>query len=149
MTVCLIVIFVYGMYVQLYLGQPWGDRPMSDAALTITATLSFLLTAGIALLFYVLKLVTRVDRDGVHVRFYPLTSRRIPFDDLIACHARTYRPIREYGGWGIRFSRKGMAYNVSGNQGVQLELRQGRPLLIGSQHADVLANTIDQYLNRD
>ncbi|NNL06640.1 MAG: hypothetical protein HKO86_02865 [Gammaproteobacteria bacterium] len=140
--------FVYGLYVQLYLGQPWGDRPMTDSGLVITAMLSLALMGGTVWLFYVLKLITRVDAEGVYVRFFPLTRKRIPFENITSCQARTYRPVREYGGWGIRFSRKGMAYNVHGNTGVQLTFKQGKPLLIGSQKPDQLAAVINAYLSR-
>jgi hypothetical protein len=145
-TLCVAGMFVDAMYTQLYLGQAWGDRPMSNSALVISAAFSFFICAGLALLFYTLKLVTDVGPDGIHIRFFPLTRRTVPYDSISSCRARTYRPIREYGGWGIRFSRKGRAYNVSGNKGVQLEFKQGRPLLIGSQRAEELAEVINQYL---
>jgi hypothetical protein len=60
--------------------------------------------------------------------------------------ARTYRPILEYGGWGIRYSPfgQGCAYNVSGNRGVQLELADGQRILIGSQRAEELARAIGE-----
>ena len=145
-TACVIGIFAHGMYTQLYLGQAWGDRPMSDFALVISAAFSFLISAGLTLFFYKLKLITEVGPDGVHIRFFPLTRRKITFDSITSCKDRTYRPIREYGGWGIRFSRKGNAYNVSGNRGVQLEFKQGRPLLIGTQRPEELADVINQYL---
>ena len=145
-TIGLSGMFTHGIYTQLYLGQAWGDRPMSDTALVVSATLSTLITAGLALLFYKLKLVTLVDPEGIHIRFFPLSNRTIPFDNIISCKARTYKPIREYGGWGIRFSRKGRAYNVSGDRGVQLELTKGMPVLIGSQKAEQLADAINKYL---
>jgi hypothetical protein len=145
-TVCITGTFAHGIYTQLYLGQTWGDRPMSNTALVIAAAFSFLISAGLTLLFYKLKLITVVNADGVHIRFFPLTRRKISFDSITSCRARTYRPIREYGGWGIRFSRSGKAYNVSGNRGVQLELKQDRPLLIGSQMPEELADVINQYL---
>jgi hypothetical protein len=145
-TVCVIGMFAHGIYTQLYLGQAWGDRPMSNTALVISAAFSFLICAGLTLLFYKLKLITEVGPDGVHIRFFPLTRRKIAFHSITSCKARTYRPIREYGGWGIRFSRKGRAYNVSGNKGVQLEFRQGKPLLIGSQRAEELAETINKHI---
>jgi hypothetical protein len=64
--------------------------------------------------------------------------------EIVSWDARTYRPILEYGGWGIRYSPfgKGWAYNISGNQGVQLELMNGKRILIGSQRAEELARTI-------
>ena len=119
---------------------------MSDTALITSAALSLVLTGGIALLFYKLRLITTVDREGVHIRFYPFTRKHIAFDIIDTCEARTYRPIKEYGGWGIRFSRKGRAYNVSGNRGVQLQLTEGRPVLIGSQNAERLAEVINRHI---
>ena len=147
-TVCISVMFIDGLYTQLVLHRPWGDRPVSDTGLIISAAVSFLITAGIALLFYKLKLITIVDANGISIRFFPLTSKHISFENIASCEARTYRPIREFGGWGIRFSRKGMAYNVSGNQGVQLELKQGKPVLIGSQLPQQLADAINRHVSR-
>lgn len=40
---------------------------------------------------------------------------------------------RDYGGWGIRYGRKGKAFNVFGSRGLQLEFTNGKRLLIGSQ----------------
>ena len=46
--------------------------------------------------------------------------------------------MREFGGWGIRVSRNGRAYNASGNTGVQLVLADGSHILIGTQRAEEL-----------
>ena len=109
-TLCVSGMFVQGFYTQLYLGQAWGDRPMTDTALVISAAFSFLISAGLTLLFYKLKLITEVGPDGIHIRFFPLTRRNISFDNITSCKARTYRPIREYGGWGhpLQQKRKGI-----------------------------------------
>jgi len=145
-TVFVTGLFAYAMHSQLYLKQPWGDRPMSDTALIVTSIVSILISAGFTLLFYKLKLITNVRVDGIHIRYFPLVNKVIAFDTINSCKARTYRPIREYGGWGIRFGRNGKAYNVSGNQGVQLEFTNGKSLLIGSQKADKLAAAINKYI---
>jgi len=47
--------------------------------------------------------------------------------------AREYKPIREYGGWGIRYVIGGIAYNVYGNKGVQLILKNKKKVLVGTQ----------------
>ena len=59
---------------------------------------------------------------------------------------RTYNPIREYGGWGIRYGLKSKAYNVHGNHGVQLELLNRKRLLIGSQRSEEFANALDHTI---
>ena len=91
-----------------------------------------------------MKLITEVRDDSLTLRFHPLTNQIIPYEHIKTCEVRKYHPIREYGGWGIRYGRKGKAFNVSGNLGVQLELAQGKSLLIGSQRPEELARAIQQ-----
>ncbi len=85
---------------------------------------------AIVVLFLFLKLETEVRSDGLYVRYYPLhiSFRKFSPDDLSEFHARQYKPIREFGGWGIRCGLfgKGKAYNVSGNKGVQLVFKNGK-----------------------
>ncbi len=100
---------------------------------------------AVALLFWVLKLETEVRSDGLYIRFFPahIHFKRFTTDDLSEYYARKYKPLREYGGWGIRCSlRKGKAYNVSGNKGVQLVFISGKQLLIGSHRAEELEEAI-------
>ncbi len=68
-----------------------------------------LLPIAIALLFWLLKLETEVRTDGLYVRFFPFHIRFKKFttEDLSEHYARTYKPIREYGGWGIRCGWRG------------------------------------------
>ncbi len=100
---------------------------------------------AIAVLFLLLKLETKVRSDGLYIRYFPfhINFKRFTAEDLSEYYARKYKPLLEYGGWGIRFSfRKGKAYNVSGNKGVQLVFKSGKRLLIGSQRAEELEEAI-------
>jgi len=88
-----------------------------------------ILPVAIAVLFLMLKLETQVRRDGLYVRFFPIHIRYRKFERevLFEYFSTTYSPIREYGGWGIRFGVKGKTYNVSGNQRVEL-VRPGQEI---------------------
>ena len=106
---------------------------------------------AIAALFLSTKLETEVRSDHLRVRLFPfhIRHREIAAEDLSECYARTYKPIREYGGWGIRYSfRKGIgrAYNMSGNKGVQLVFKNGKKLLIGLHKPDELAQAINSIM---
>ena len=63
----------------------------------------------------------------------------IPFADIRSVEARTYSPLKEYGGWGIRGWGQKKAYNVMGNEGVELKLSNSQQIMIGSQKAQELA----------
>jgi len=82
------------------------------------------------------KLHTELAADGVRVRFAPMQSewRFTPWAQVQRAYVRTYAPMREYGGWGMRtFGGESEAYNAWGNQGLQLILANGERLLIGTQ----------------
>ena len=74
-----------------------------------------------------------VSDKGVSIAFrYLWPTRRIPFAEIVSVEVRRYNPLLEYGGWGVRVGPKGWGYMTSGNEGVQLRLRKGLPVLIGS-----------------
>jgi hypothetical protein len=132
---------VWGFVQQIILGRPFGQNPAPDTVMMVIA-----LVFGIAfpVLFLVGNLTVEVRSDGLYYRFFPfhIRFRRIAPESLVNYEVRTYKPIRDYGGWGIRYGRGGKAYNVSGNRGVMLELSGGERLLIGSQKPEDLANAI-------
>jgi hypothetical protein len=141
----LIVFFGYAILEQIVFGKPFGDRPMGNTALAIVGGLYILMGVAFLYLFFRCELTTEVRTTGLFVRYSPFhrTFQQIPLERLRSCEARKYRPIMEYGGWGIRMGIAKKAYNVSGNRGVELMYEAGNKLLIGSKKADQLATAID------
>ncbi|MCY0977835.1 hypothetical protein PGH12_15830 [Chryseobacterium wangxinyae] len=74
---------------------------------------------------------------GIQVRFFPfhLQYRYFPWKKIKKVSIRSYSPITEYSGWGLRIGMfgRGKAYNISGNIGLQLVFKDGKRLLIGTQ----------------
>jgi hypothetical protein len=143
----LAVIFGYGFIEQLVFGRPWGDRPVSDMTLILVGATVLLFSASMIYIFYTLRLITEVRDSGLYIRFYPFRGSSIPYHNIKSCEARTYNPLREYGGWGIKYGRSGKAYNIIGNRGVQLVLDNQQRILIGSQHAEELEQAINKHCN--
>jgi len=142
-------VFGYGMIEQLLFGKPWGDRPLSDGTLLLVGGATLLFSLGMIYLFYTLRLITAAREEGLYIRFYPLWSKVIPYHTIQSCEVRTYKPLREYGGWGIKYGRSGWAYNIIGNRGVQLVLDSGKRILIGSQRAGELEQAIKSHCHTD
>jgi len=120
------------------MGKNPGEIAALHGALLAIVITDLALAAG----FYFIQLITEVRSEGLYIRFVPFVRQLIPYGDIKTCEARTYSPIGEYGGWGMRWGRSGKAYNISGNRGVQLEFKDGKRLLIGSQRAEELAQAI-------
>jgi hypothetical protein len=87
------------------------------------------------LLFSLLTLrqTTTVSGDAVTVHYGFLYRVRIPFSEMAHAEAITYRPVRDYGGWGIRGFGKRRALSARGDQGVLVTRADGSTVLIGSQ----------------
>ena len=104
------------------------------------------ITLSMALLSAV-RLRTRIDGDGVHYRFTPFHFKwqMIPWEDIDQIYVRKYSPILEYGGWGIRYGRKGRAYNIRGNMGLQIVRKNGKRILIGTRRPEEAANALSRH----
>ena len=94
-----------------------------------------LIGLGIPLLFYTFQLRIKVSMEGLHYQFFPFhfKSHIIKIEDIEKFKAMEYSPLKEYGGWGIRFGFKGKAYNVSGNKGVKVFLKNDTNIMFSSQ----------------
>lgn len=145
-----VIISWYGAYQQLLLRKPLGNNPAPD-----WMTFLLLVVFGILfpLFFYSIKLVTEVRSDGLYVRFYPfhLSFKSFPFETIRNYETKTYNPIKDYGGWGIRYGLEGKAYTTAGNRGVLFEFADSKKtekLMIGSQIPEELVESIRRGIKK-
>ena len=115
----------------------WGAAGGVEGEVIATMVLGL----GVLLLVSRLTLRTRVTDEGLKVRLAVL-SKTYRWEDIASAEVRTYNPILEYGGWGLRLFVGGWAWNVHGDEGVQLVLTSGTRVLVGSQEAPALAAQI-------
>lgn len=102
---------------------------------------------------FVLKLVTRIDDQGIHYGFWPFQFKlkTAKWNEIAQCYVREYNPIMDYGGWGYRmisFRKKGAALNVKGNIGIQIVFNDGKKLLIGTQKEQEVKSTLETYKHK-
>jgi hypothetical protein len=124
---------------QVILGHPQGTRPIPDWTAWVLALVFGLGFPAFALM---VRLVTEVRPGLLLVRLAPFRFKRIPLREVDSAQAREYSAMREFGGWGIRYSRNGKAYNAYGNTGVQLVLADGSRILVGTQRAAELLSAL-------
>jgi len=135
----------WGFIQQIIFGEPWGTNPAPDWMMWL-----LLLIFGLVfpLAFYWMRLIVEVLDDSVSIRYIPLTRINILLSDIQDVEAIIYKPLQDYGGWGIRRRSNRKAYNVSGNRGVEITLHDGRIVMIGSQKAEEMALAIRSQLPR-
>jgi hypothetical protein len=96
-----------------------GSRARAAESLTALGIMVGIFLA-VAYAFRALELT--IDDYELTVGF-PICHDRVPLNQIVAC-----RPIRyrwwEFGGYGIRWSRRGKMFNVGGDGGRAVELRR-------------------------
>lgn len=150
----LIVVLAFSLIVPFYLiGKEFLSKNSSLTTTKFILTISAVVIS-VAFIFF-LKLKTRIDEKGIHYQFFPFhfSFKTISWDEISKAGIRTYSPISEFGGWGLRggfFFNKGKnkAVNVSGDIGIQLILQNGEKLLIGTQKKQEAANVLKTYKNK-
>ncbi len=95
-----------------------------------------------------MRLDVDIDATGIKYRFVGFHFRQFEIDwnEINKAYIREYSPIKEYGGWGLRVGLGGIgkAYNVSGNIGLQLELKTGKKVLFGTQRPDDIKALLEE-----
>lgn len=100
------------------------------------------LVAGIQTLLGGLTVMVQESRLLLHLGSVPLIRKAVPFADIVDLRSVEYRPIREFGGWGVRGTGKRRAWTARGNRAVLLELTGERELLVGTDHPQRLEERI-------
>jgi len=126
----------------LHAGLILWALPLASVSLVTTAV-----WGGVILFLYFARLMTSIFPDRLVLHYFLLFVRKeILLEDIERAEVVRYRPLLDYGGWGIHYSMRfrRWAYNVSGNKGVILYLKDGRSLLIGSQRAEAFIAAIER-----
>lgn len=106
------------------------------------------------LFMFSLQLHSKIDQDGIHYRYLPfiLRWRKLSWYDIESCELKTYAPISDYGGWGIKKSWNAKpahwSYTISGNQGLFIVLRSGKSLLLGTRKAAEAERVVQYHLKK-
>ena len=103
-------------------------------------------------MFFYLQLKTTINATGIHYQFKPFhrKTRVLKWKDIDAVSVINYRPLLDYGGWGIRMKSldgSNVALNISGKIGVSIRLKNGNHLLIGTQKKEAATEIIAHFFD--
>lgn len=133
----IVLIPIYGVYKQIFIGEQFGDKPMSNFGLIIYFILSFL----VLMLFIFMKLKTTINSEGIQMSFFPFKTKKVAWTEIKNIEVINYGFV---GGWGIRlWTKYGTVYNTKGNKGAFIELKNGTKFLIGTQKEEEMKLAIN------
>jgi hypothetical protein len=83
----------------------------------------------------------------VRMGIFRLRILRLELKNIQSAETITFRPIRDFGGWGIRMGNNGWAYFMSGTEGVLINMTNRQKYMIGSDIPDRLVKVIQNKLS--
>lgn len=137
-------ILLVGLIYQFVYDKPFGTNSMSNTNLTIVAV-SYL---ALLILMVFCRMETKMSCEFIAIRYFPFVPIYLKFyrNDISRIEAVTYDPISDALGWGIRFSSKwGLVYSIKGNEGISIELKNGKKYLIGTSETQNFENAIQLW----
>lgn len=138
LVIAIAVLTLVGLSVTVFTAEEQQDA-------LISLVISTIALSGVVVFFASAKLTITIDQGALYYRYPPFVRKEkvVQKEDVSEIFVRKYRPIREYGGYGYRYSlRAGRALNISGNMGLQLVLTNGKKLLIGTQSPELLEHAV-------
>ncbi|GAB7258310.1 hypothetical protein [Polaribacter sp. OB-PA-B3] len=131
----LAIIPIYGIYEQLIMGNPVGNTPVSNTGMIILSIFIF----GFIYFNWYMTLITEINNDGIKMHFVPFVKKTIKWNELKSIKIVNYGFV----GYGIRLGSKyGTVYNINGNKGLAIELKNGKKYVIGTQKEIELNNKL-------
>jgi hypothetical protein len=131
---------------------PRGGDPVNSAGGELAVGVLVGVGLPAILIVGLLRMTTEVWPTDLRVWFgwIPTYRRIVLIGTIQRIEVVTYRPLAEYGGWGIRQGRDGVrVLNARGNRGVRIDLADGTRLLIGSQRPEDLARALERAMSPD
>lgn len=145
------LMFVVGTIMQIGYRRSFGNSPMSDTMLIILTV--FVILFSIVLLSSYLQ--TYINSDGVYIKYFPfhLKYKFFSWESIESAKVRSYNPLMEFGGWGIKWIKfcfnnfpplfkSSTCYTVSGTNGLELSLKNGKKVMIGTHSPNSLEETL-------
>ncbi len=143
----LIVVFaVVSIFIGgLCLGQILSHKPIGNHPAPTWLLLIFFTGSIIATIFFSRqKLRLLITEDEIHISFGLLTGETVlRISDIKNIYIRKYDALKEFWGWGIKYSSDTSCFTVSGNDGIQIEMKDNRKFLIGTQKVEAVKAAIE------
>lgn len=123
-----------------------------DSGFLVVIILFLIVLTLVVVLNSISHLRTIIKKDFISVSYYPFKRKweKIGVSEIFSYKIRKYSPYREYAGYGVKDHRKrGHAYIISGNTGLQLYLKDGRKVLIGTQKTQAIAYAMRKLMGEE
>lgn len=126
------------------LTNPPGSGPVPSMVAAAVLSLGILVEA----VFGGLRVRLYTDRIALSLGRIGWIRKTIRYDTIERIEPVTYRPLRDFGGWGVRGFGPRQAWTARGNRALVLHRTDGSQIYVGSESPEQLAERLRSASNR-
>ena len=151
--------FLWRLIHQAAIEQFWKNNTIGNNDLLIGSIIVTIAVVSVFVLMQLICLETQITNNEIRIKFFPFrrSFKSYKWEDIATASIQKINPLK-YGGWGIKLNPRfkikiglggfkavnHILYNISGRYVLQLELKNGKKVLIGTQKAKDLEVVLDK-----
>lgn len=142
-----ILLFTTGIYKQLVQKIPFGNQPMSDATLVTVWIFTFIISILLIFIFRSMSLKISIDKYAIKYQCYPfhLKGIRVKWADVKKIEIKSFKAIRDFGRYGIRYKKNTKAYVLSEAEALFLHLNNNKTIVLETKNSIDLKVALSQF----
>jgi hypothetical protein len=84
----------------------------------------------VALLIFAIKLHVTINTEGITYKYPPfhIKPKQMPWANIESAELMKINPLKEFGGWGLRYGKLGAAYTTRGRYILHIVQKKGKPI---------------------
>ncbi len=116
--------------------------------------LALLIVGGVILftggLFFSMKQTIRIDEQGVHYKQSPLINsfKTIPWGTIQNWEVKEISALKDFGGWGIRYTGSKTGYIMQGDFGLEMNTGKKRRIVLSVRNRGEVERLMTKYASR-
>lgn len=121
-------------YLYEKIAHPLNSEPFDWIGLVILAI--------VGLFIYSIKLKVSIDQKGITYQYPPFHNKptTIPWNEIQTIELLKINPLKEFGGWGLRYGKLGAAYTTRGRYILHIKTQKKTPINLTVVNIDSLIN---------
>ncbi|MFM2255467.1 MAG: hypothetical protein RLZZ47_956, partial [Bacteroidota bacterium] len=86
--------------------------------------------AIVGLFIFSIKLKITIDPKGITYQYPPFRNKptALPWENIETVELIKINPLKEFGGWGLRYGKLGSAYTTRGKHILHIKMRKGKSI---------------------
>ncbi|MEZ4886317.1 MAG: hypothetical protein R3E32_16395 [Chitinophagales bacterium] len=141
MLLAIITMLVSGFFIQLFISTPYDKTAVLFGGLVCVGYL-----AGITFYLWRLQLKTIISNKKIKYQYSPLHNKK---QTIKTKEIQDYQVVKtpllaKLSGWDVQFNTMEHVYSLSGRTGLELILKDGQHIFIGTKKPIVLKDALDK-----